>query len=138
MTNRALLMILAIPVLLSGAGVAAAMVDGPTEVARAAPTASGTSLSLSVRAATAPKIVTLTCDPAGGTHPHAADACTELGKAGGDFDKLPPTPNQMCPHIVQPVTASAEGTYRGKPVGWSQTFNNTCEMNRATAPLFQF
>jgi hypothetical protein len=81
--------------------------------------------------------VTLTC-PAGGTHPNAAGACTALNSAGGDIDKVPAQSGQMCPNIVRPVTATATGTYRSQPLSWSKTYNNTCEMQRATNPIFSF
>ena len=81
--------------------------------------------------------VTLTC-PAGGTHPDPKDACAALDAAGGDIGKVTPASGQMCPHYVRPVTATANGTYSGRPESWAQTFNNSCELDRATHPIFAF
>jgi hypothetical protein len=81
--------------------------------------------------------VTLTCAPEGGTHPTAKDACAALAAAGGDIGKVAPG-QEMCPHLVRPVTATATGSYQGHPLSWSKTFNNTCEMQRATHPIFEF
>jgi hypothetical protein len=103
------------------------------------PTANATSLVQTVAPQQAVgHSVTLKCSPAGGTHPNAAGACTALDSAGGDFEKLAPTTGRMCPHLVHPVTVSAMGTYRSVPVVYTKTFNNSCEMDRATHPLFDF
>lgn len=103
------------------------------------PSANATSLVLTVAPQqTVGHSVTLRCNPAGGTHPNAAGACAALDSAGGDFTKLAPTAGRMCPHLVHPVTVRANGTYRGAPVAYAKTFNNSCEMDRATHPLFDF
>jgi Subtilisin inhibitor-like len=62
-----------------------------------------------------PKHWTLHCDPAGGTHPDPAQACTVLLKAKNPFAPLPK--NIMCPMIrVGAKTAKVEGTYFGQRV----------------------
>lgn len=81
--------------------------------------------------------VTLTC-PAGGTHPNPQGACEALDAANGNIGSVPAKAGQMCPHIVRPVTASASGTYQGRPESYMRTFNNQCELNRATNPIFAF
>ncbi|HEX3826991.1 MAG TPA: SSI family serine proteinase inhibitor [Sporichthyaceae bacterium] len=113
-------------------------VDARADSPAPATSSAGTSLLLTV----APQqgtghSVTLTC-PAGGTHPNAAGACSALNSAGGDIDKVSPKAGQMCPNFVRPVTASATGTYQKQPLSWSKTFNNACEMQRATNPIFTF
>lgn len=73
---------------------------------------------------------TLTCDPTGGTHPHAALACQTLahhGKAG--FATLPR--GVMCPQIFSGAqTAVITGTWNGTKV--DTTFNraNGCQTGR--------
>lgn len=81
--------------------------------------------------------VKLTCDPVGGGHPKPAQACTMLRKAGADPGKLEPG-DSMCVLLYQPVKAELKGTWRGRSVQWTQTYGNTCEMNRATGVLFDF
>jgi hypothetical protein len=122
-------------VLLSVATVA---VDARADSSAPAASSAATSLVLTVTAQQgAARSVTLTC-PAGGTHPNAAGACAALTSAGGDIDKVPPKAGEMCPHLVHPVTAAATGTYQGKALSWSRMFNNSCEMQRATDPIFTF
>lgn len=81
--------------------------------------------------------VKLTCDPAGGGHPEAAQACATLRTAGADPEKIKPAP-VMCMMIYSPITAEITGVWRGAPVRWTHTYGNKCEMLRATGVLFQF
>ncbi|WP_245674194.1 MULTISPECIES: SSI family serine proteinase inhibitor [Actinoplanes] len=81
--------------------------------------------------------VRLTCDPVGGAHPRAAEACAELARTGADPDKREADPT-MCMMLYQPVTAQLAGSWRGRTVAWERTYGNTCEMNRATGVLFTF
>lgn len=83
--------------------------------------------------------VLLTCRPAGGSHPNADRACAEIVAAQGDFNALPGAPGQTgCTMEYQPVTAVAEGTWRGEPVSWRHEFGNTCTLHTATGTVFQF
>ena len=82
--------------------------------------------------------VALTCPPAADTpHPHAAEACAELAATAGDLDTLPSDANP-CPMIYNPVTATADGTFDGRPVAWQRTYPNSCFMEAATGPVFRF
>jgi Subtilisin inhibitor-like len=58
------------------------------------------SLNITIQGApgTAPRHYTLRCDPAGGTHPHAAATCAALLAIKNPFGK--PKPHQMCPMIM--------------------------------------
>jgi hypothetical protein len=82
------------------------------------------------------KVVTLRCDPPGGTHPRAAAACEALRAAGGDFDRLQRDPLILCPAVYDPVTARATGVWRSRPVSWTKTFGNGCELYASTRPVF--
>jgi hypothetical protein len=81
--------------------------------------------------------VKLTCDPTGGPHPEAAQACAILGSTGADPAKIKPA-QVMCMMLYAPVTAQITGTWRGGRVKWSHRYGNTCEMTRATGVLFKF
>jgi hypothetical protein len=81
--------------------------------------------------------VKLTCDPTGGPHPEAAQACAILGRTGADPAKIKPA-QVMCMMLYAPVTAQIAGTWRGGRVKWSHRYGNTCEMTRATGVLFKF
>lgn len=76
---------------------------------------------------------TLTCDPAGGTHPDPAAACTALDTNGATA--LPAVPkDRMCTEIYGgPQTATITGTWRGETVNSSLKRNNGCEIARWTA-----
>jgi hypothetical protein len=81
--------------------------------------------------------VKLTCNPTGGPHPEAAQACDILRSTGADPAKIKPA-QVMCMMLYAPVTAQLTGTWRGERVKWSHQYGNTCEMTRATGVLFKF
>jgi hypothetical protein len=97
-----------------------------------------TKLTMSVQAAHTKKhTVTLKCDPARGSHPHAADACNALAMAHGKIKNLPPREQfAACPMIYMPVTAKAVGVWRGHVVNYRKTFANECTMMQATGSVF--
>lgn len=100
--------------------------------------AKGTQLTLSYAAAAGyAAALKLGCDPATGPHPKKKQACAQLKKAGGHPDRITPT-RSMCYLIYAPIRADVTGTWKGRPVKWSKTYGNKCEMNRATGVLFQF
>jgi hypothetical protein len=103
--------------------------------ARAAPE---TFLVLGVAGNGQEQFVTLSCDPAGGTHPHAEGACAALLTAAGDINKVVGQPGTLCPEIYDPVTATASGHYQGTQLIFRRTYANHCELDTKTAPLFQF
>jgi hypothetical protein len=76
----------------------------------------------------------LLCDPPQG-HTLAADACAELEAADGDIGTLPPK-DVYCPMVYAPVTAHARGEWRGRPVQYTQTFSNGCELAARTGSVF--
>lgn len=76
----------------------------------------------------------LLCDPPQG-HAHAAEACAELGAAGGDIDAVP-AKSVFCPMIYAPVTAHARGEWKGHQVDYTRTFSNVCVMAARTGEVF--
>ncbi|WP_433180589.1 SSI family serine proteinase inhibitor [Actinoallomurus sp. CA-150999] len=87
----------------------------------------------------APKTVTLQCDPAGGTHPKAEQACADVAKTHGDFKLASDEKNpRACFMIYSPVTTSAEGQLRGEAVKYTAKFPNTCMMRTQTGSIFDF
>ena len=72
----------------------------------------------------------LTCDPAGGDHPQAEQACAALAKAGASvFDAVPA--DQACTAIYGgPQTATVKGTFDGKDVDASFSREDGCEIDR--------
>jgi hypothetical protein len=73
---------------------------------------------------------TLTCDPAGGTHPDPAAACAALEAKGKTA--LPPVPkDMMCTQqFGGPQTAKITGTWKGEPVNATFSRTNGCEISR--------
>jgi hypothetical protein len=104
------------------------------------PAAGASRLVLHTAAGTSPaRSVTLQCDPAGGTHPKAAQACAEIAKSNGDLQQLPAgTSPRACFMIYAPVTASAQGAWHGQNVRYATQFPNTCVMRDKTGSLFDF
>jgi Subtilisin inhibitor-like len=115
-------------------GIAVAVLAGATP-AQAAPQ-SRLTLTYTAQAGYA-DAVKLTCNPTGGPHPEAAQACALLRHTGARPDRIRPAP-VMCMMLYAPVTARLSGTWRGSRVTWSHQYGNGCEMTRATGVLFKF
>lgn len=91
-----------------------------------------------VMPAPAEREATLTCDPTGGTHPKAAQACADLKKAG-DFAHLPilSTP-RACYMIYAPVSVTAIGHLGATLVRFQATYPNDCFLAAQTGSIFAF
>ncbi|MGV9562287.1 SSI family serine proteinase inhibitor [Streptomyces sp. NPDC003480] len=76
----------------------------------------------------------LLCDPPRG-HSQAAEACAELDAADGDIGRIPPD-DSLCPMLYSPVSVSARGEWDGRPVEYSHTFSNACELQARTGAVF--
>lgn len=74
------------------------------------------------------KTVTLSCDPVGGTHPDAEDACADLAKVDGDIGQIPPI-GDACPTVHDPVTAYAFGSWKGRNVVFGENYPNAACAN---------
>jgi Subtilisin inhibitor-like len=80
----------------------------------------------------------LTCGPAGGTHPNPARACAQLRAIDDPFGPLPT--EQPCILVrAGPQVAVVRGSYRGKPVETRFDRSDTCETRRwdRVASLFE-
>lgn len=99
-----------------------------------------TALQLTVYSAVDDRLgrsVTLTCAPAGGTHPDPKNACELLAKVDGDFTKLSLSPGP-CPRVYRPVIAVEQGVWQGRRVAYKKTYGNDCELLAATGAVFKF
>ncbi|MGN9779623.1 SSI family serine proteinase inhibitor [Micromonospora sp. H33] len=108
--------------------------------AHAAPTEQVTSvllLSVVPHTAGVPRAAALRCEPAGGTHPYAASACQDLAAVDGDPTALSGNPG-FCTLEYAPVTVRAVGLWQDRPVSYTETFSNRCELLRETGSLFAF
>ena len=68
--------------------------------------------------------VTLTCGPAGGTHPYPEQACADIAAANGSIAAVPPRAGLGCLALWQPVEISASGIWGGKVVAFKETQAN--------------
>ncbi|GGV06967.1 hypothetical protein GCM10010182_27280 [Actinomadura cremea] len=81
---------------------------------------------------------TLTCRPDGGSHPRAAAACKQLGRARGDIAKIPAA-GGMCTTEYAPVRVRADGRWNGRARRFERTFSNRCVAVRETGGVvFRF
>ncbi|MEV0066469.1 MULTISPECIES: SSI family serine proteinase inhibitor [unclassified Amycolatopsis] len=104
----------------------------------AAPQLPASTLQLSLHETTGRlSSVSLTCDPAGGSHPESDAACATLTGVDGDIAHIKPR-LQRCTMIYSPVDAAAFGTWHGKPVTFHATFSNKCAADAQTAGVFGF
>jgi hypothetical protein len=84
------------------------------------------------------KSVTLTCLPTGGSHPDRMAACMNLMLVNGEVASIPPSAS-ACFHYYDPVTASASGTWNGRPVTYSARFTNeSCARIATGGHVFNF
>ena len=72
----------------------------------------------------------LTCDPTGGDHPRAEEACAALDSNGATA--LPPVPkDRQCAQVYGgPQTATVTGTWRGQQINSTLSRTNSCETAR--------
>ncbi|MFI9235048.1 SSI family serine proteinase inhibitor [Streptomyces sp. NPDC053079] len=82
--------------------------------------------------------VQLLCPGPGSHHPRASEACESLRRAGGKPDALTADAQAVCGREYDPVTATADGEWRGVAVAWRKTFPNVCALESATGPVFRF
>ena len=77
-----------------------------------------------------PETYELECDPPGGDHPQAAEACKALDAAGARAFE-PVAKDQACTDIYGgPQTATVTGTYKGQQVDAEFNRTNGCEIDR--------
>ncbi|CAN5270678.1 hypothetical protein BH09ACT10_BH09ACT10_18230 [soil metagenome] len=73
---------------------------------------------------------TLTCEPAGGSHPDPTTACAALAKAEASVFEAVPA-DRMCTAIFGgPQVAKVTGTLNGKEIDASFSRTNGCEVGR--------
>ena len=99
------------------------------------PAAGDTRLSVTYKAdaKSAPVVMQLECDPTGGDHPRAAEACDRLAEvaATGSDPFAKPAPDEMCTFIYGgPQTATVVGTWNGTGVEAKFSRTNGCEISR--------
>ncbi|MDC0772504.1 subtilase-type protease inhibitor [Streptomyces sp. HD] len=95
-------------------------------------------------ATTAPeRAVTLNCAyTTTGTHPDPRQACADLDRVNGDFDRLATLrtngTGQPCTKEYRPIVVTVQGVWRGTRVNYEHTFANRCIMETQGASAFAF
>lgn len=77
---------------------------------------------------------TLTCGPAGGSHPHAEKVCAQLSEVDGEVGKIP-AEDRICTKEFRPVVLVAEGTWKGEARSFKQEYGNLCTGVGATGGI---
>ncbi|GAA3429798.1 SSI family serine proteinase inhibitor [Streptosporangium sandarakinum] len=119
----------------------AAALGGSSPASDTAAPGAGPPLTLTLSVAGGPaKSVVLRCGDAGdgGSHPDPATACGLLRQVDGDLPRLAYDIDMICPPEYDPHTVGAFGTWAGRPVRFTRTYDNGCEMTALTGPLFRF
>jgi hypothetical protein len=122
------------------ATLAAGLVSLPSSAfasTRSAPTALLLTVAAGEDGAPVSRVAVLTCEPAGGSHPAAGQACGELASAAGDIAALSEDPGP-CTMIYNPVTVTARGWWRGHVTSFHATYANPCVLRRQTRAIFEF
>ncbi|MFI9012134.1 SSI family serine proteinase inhibitor [Actinosynnema sp. NPDC053489] len=81
------------------------------------------------------QLTNLTCEPVGGLHPRAEQACRALSDVDGNIEGLS-TGEAMCTLEYDPVRVRASGTWRGETRSFEAEFPNPCVMRAETGPVF--
>lgn len=79
----------------------------------------------------------LKCQPAGGSHRHAREACVQLDAANGNPTSLQARQtNAQCTMELDPVTVTAVGHWHGSSISFEQTYSNSCVLSVKTGAVF--
>jgi hypothetical protein len=92
------------------------------------------SFALSITSKATGKVLasaTLTCDPAGGSHPDPETACKQLTEADGRIEDIPEDEGP-CTLELNPVILEASGVWDGEERHFQGEFSNRCVGRRAT------
>ncbi|MET8760917.1 SSI family serine proteinase inhibitor [Lentzea sp. NPDC004782] len=108
----------------------------PATAQAAPPPASGLVLSLQPEMGIL-STTQLNCEPAGGLHKHAKEACDQLIPVEGDFRRLPGS-GAMCTMELNPTKAILRGKWRNKKVDFQQVYSNPCVVRAFTGEVFDF
>jgi hypothetical protein len=108
----------------------------PATAQAATPPASGLVLSLQPEMGIL-STTQLNCEPAGGLHKHAKEACDQLIPVEGDFRRLPDS-GAICTMELNPTKAILRGKWRNKKVNFQQVYSNPCVVRAFTGEVFDF
>ncbi|RKS79405.1 subtilisin inhibitor-like [Actinomadura pelletieri DSM 43383] len=111
--------------------------SGTTSVKPSGPPANTLTVNVKASKEAPAKTWTLTCEPPGGSHPEAANACAALTKVKDPFAPVPK--DQPCTLIYGgPEIATVKGTWQGKEIDTEFFRDDGCQLDRWSkiGPLF--
>lgn len=122
-------------VVFAGMAVVAQTAPAPAQAAQAAQAGPGGAYLLRVAPEQgrpgAGTVERLECDPDGGTHLAASQACDQLEAADGDVARIAARPGP-CTMEYAPVRVRADGTWHGRARHFAETYPNRCAAVRET------
>ncbi|MFD9739552.1 SSI family serine proteinase inhibitor [Umezawaea sp. NPDC059074] len=83
------------------------------------------------------RAVDLHCEPSGGSHPRAREACEDLLLSDGDVQAVRDS-DSLCTLEYRPVHVTAIGSWRGEERTFDHVYANACAMRVDTGSVFQF
>ena len=101
------------------------------------PAAAHGSFSLSITSKATGTLIgkaSLTCGPAGGSHPNPEAACRQLTQADGHIEAIP-ADQGVCPQVFDPVILRASGIWNGQDRRFEGEFPNRCVGVRSTGGI---
>ncbi|MFB4285006.1 SSI family serine proteinase inhibitor [Nonomuraea sp. MTCD27] len=135
--NRVLGVPMRVPLLIVSAGLCAGLVLAAIPAYGAA-RPNAVFLSITAHGGTALKAVFMQCPGLTKGHPYGEAACAAIDAVDGDFDRLPGNPRRRCDDEHDPVTATMDGVWRNRAIGWQKTFTNACGLYATTGPVYRF
>ncbi|MGW0805576.1 SSI family serine proteinase inhibitor [Nonomuraea sp. NPDC002799] len=126
-----------LPLLITSAGLGASLVLAALP-AHGAARPNGVFLAVTAHGGSTLRAVGMQCPGLTQGHPYGEAVCAVIDAVDGDFERLPGNPRRRCTDEHAPVTATMNGLWRNRIIGWKETFPNACELYAKTGPVFRF
>jgi hypothetical protein len=94
-------------------------------------------LAVSSHGNTSLSAIAIQCPDRADQHPYGEVTCAIVDAVDGDFYRLPGNP-RSCSKEYDPVTATMNGLWRNRSIGWQKTYSNACMLDAMTGPVFRF
>ncbi|GAA1772722.1 SSI family serine proteinase inhibitor [Nonomuraea bangladeshensis] len=125
-----------LPLLVANAGLCAGVIFSAIP-AYGATRPNSVFLSVTAHGGASLKAVFMQCPSSTEGHPYGEAACAAIDAVDGDLDRLPSRPRRGCAEQGS-VTATMDGVWQNRSIGWQKTFPNVCELYAQTGTIFRF
>ncbi|MEU8324126.1 SSI family serine proteinase inhibitor [Nonomuraea sp. NPDC048881] len=95
-------------------------------------------LSVTAHEGTTMRAVYVQCPNPTRGHPYGEAACAAIDAVDGDFNRLSSSPYRRCGGDQGSVTATMDGMWRNRSIGWQKTFPSVCELYAKTGVIYRF